>query len=356
ICVPVSAKSGEGVGNLLDMILLVADVNKEKISANPERLAAGSVIESHIDKGEGPVATVLVQTGTIKKNDYLGIGGYLYGRVRAMKDWRGQGLESAPPGTPVKVLGWKLAPQVGDIFEIPEDVSILEKKARVVSLSRADTSTTLLRPAEGAVERKEFHIILKTDVLGSLEAILSSLQKLETPQAAPEVIQKGLGNITDADVRRAVDTGAQVFGFNVFATPEAAELARDKGIVIRTYKIIYDLLDAVRAELFRLLPKEIIRTALGKLKVIAIFRTERDEQILGGVVLEGRISKDAKIEVFHGGELIAPAMLLELQCGKQEVKEVTSGRECGIKIKTKDKSQIGDVLEFYKEETREIKL
>jgi len=356
ICVPVSAKTGEGVSNLLEMILLVADMNKDKISANPGRLAVGSIIEAHIDKGEGPVATVLVQGGTLRRGDFLGIGGFLYGRVRAMKDWRGRSAERALPGTPVKILGWKLAPQVGDIFEAPADVSILEKKTRAVSSSQADAGATLLKPTEGAAERQEFHMILKTDVLGSLEAILSSLQKLETPLAAPEVIQKGLGNITDADIRRAIDTGAQVFGFNVFATPEAAELARDQAVAIRVYKIIYDLLDAVRAELLKLMPKEMVRTTLGKLKVVAIFRTERDEQIVGGVVTDGTIYKDAKVEIIRGGEAVAPAKLLELQCGKQEVKEVGSGRECGLKIKTKEKAQIGDVLEFYKEETREIKL
>lgn len=352
----VSAKTGEGVDSLLDMILLVADMNKDKISANPKRLALGSVIESHIDKGEGPVATVLVQAGTLRRNDYLGIGGYLYGRVRAMKNWHGKNIEVAPPGTPVKVLGWKIAPQVGDIFEIPKDQNALEKKTRAVVSSQADLGSTLLKSGGEESERKELHMILKTDVLGSLEALISSLQKMETPLVAPEIIQKGLGNITDADVSRAVDTGAQIYGFNVFATPEATELAREKGVQIKIYKIIYDLLDTVHEELQKLMPHEILRTELGKFKVVAIFRTERDEQIVGGVVTEGTIYKDAKVEIVRAGKILASVRLLELQCGKQEAKEVGGGRECGLKIKTKEKAQIGDVINFYKEETKEIKL
>jgi translation initiation factor IF-2 len=179
---------------------------------------------------------------------------------------------------------------------------------------------------------------------------------METPLVAPEIIQKGLGNITDADVSRAIDTGAQIYGFNVFATPQATELAREKGVQIKIYKIIYDLLDTVHEELQKLMPHEILRTELGKFKVVAIFRTERDEQIVGGVVTDGTIYKDAKVEIIRGGKILANVRLLELQCGKQEAKEVGGGRECGLKIKTKEKAQIGDVINFYKEETKEIKL
>ncbi|MEK7211184.1 MAG: translation initiation factor IF-2, partial [Patescibacteria group bacterium] len=356
ICIPVSAKTGAGVDALLEMILLVAEMNKDKIAANPERLAVGSVIEAHIDKGEGPVATVLVQTGTLRRNDYLSIGNYLYGRVRAMRDWRGKNIEEAAPGTPVKILGFKVAPQVGDIFETPANPAALDKKAKTETASQADLGSTLLKSGGEESGRKELHLILKTDVLGSLEALIAALQKMETPLVAPEIIQKGLGNITDTDVGRAIDTGAQIFGFNVFATPGATSLAREKAVPIRIYKIIYDLLDAVHDELEKLLPKEIERLDLGKLKALAIFRTEKDAQIIGGVVIDGTISKDAKVELTRNGQMLAKISLLELQCGKQEVKEVGAGRECGMKIKTKEKIQIGDVLEFYKEETREIKL
>jgi len=348
ICVPLSAKTKVGVDALLEMILLVADMNKDKIAANPARLAAGSIIESHIDKGEGAVATVLVQTGTLRRNDHLAIGVYLFGRVRAMKNWRGENMETALPGTPVKILGFKVAPQVGDIFEVPKNPNALPRKTHAATVGQAELGTTLLQPQDSS-ERKEFHIILKTDVLGSLEALIASLQKMEGAEVAPEIIQKGLGNITEADVNRALDTGAQIFGFNVFATPAADLLAREKGVKIRTYKIIYDLLDAVHDELEKLLPKQVERNDLGKLKVLAIFRTEKDEQIIGGVVIDGTIAKDAKIDLVRGTEIIAAPKLQELQCGKQEVKEAGMGRECGIKVKTKEKIQVNDVLHFYSE-------
>ena len=242
LIVPVSAKVGTGIDELLDMLLLVNEMEKEKIVANPERRAAGTIIDSHIDKGAGPVATVLVQSGTLKVGDSIGVRGALYGRVRSMKDWRGELVQTAPPSTPVKVLGFKAAPAVGDVLEVPEDAKALEKmKDKPVKSGVADTSTISRQPTVESKEGKQLlNIIIRADVLGSLEAVLGMMEKIKHEAVGVEIVAKGLGNITDADVLKAHATGSVVYAFGVKAITTAAEHGRDTEVEILEYDIIYN--------------------------------------------------------------------------------------------------------------------
>ncbi|MBM3204971.1 translation initiation factor IF-2, partial [Candidatus Uhrbacteria bacterium] len=319
----ISAKTGQGIDDLLELVLLVAEVEKERITANPERCAAGTVIEAHVDKGEGPVATVLVQTGTLHRNDWMGIGGAAYGRVRAMRDWMGKQVDEALPGTPVKILGFKVAPAVGDIMEVPEDPKSLEQKKIKSSRQVAEALTaTKVQPAEGEeVKKVMLNIVLKTDVLGSLEAILGMMEKVKHDLVGVDVIQKGLGNVTESDIERAANAKPSVvYGFNV-ATPTAMEIAaREKGVEIQSYKVIYDLFDDVVARLNGLLPQELIVTELGKAEIAAIFRTEPGKMILGAKVKEGKLLAGAKVRVWRGEEPIGEGVLESLQSGKSPVK------------------------------------
>ncbi len=357
VIVPVSAKTGQGIDALLEMILLTADVDKDRIRANPERRAVGTIIESHVDKGEGPVATVLVQSGTLRRNDDLAVAGSLYGRVRAMKDWNGKAVDAAPPGTPVKLLGFKIAPQVGDIVQVPEDVRELKKLKKQYTVEKQSaTSVTVKKDEEKEEQKKYLNIVLKTDVLGSLEAITGTFEKMKSPEVAVAVVGKGLGNVTEGDVLRAEASGGIVMGFNVLATREAEVLARDKKVEIKTSKIIYELFDDAKRRLQDLLPSEVIKTDLGKLEVLAVFRSDKTGQVVGGRVTDGKLATGASAVLYRGGEPIDEGKVLQLQVGKTDTKEVHQGQECGIKVSFRRPALVGDVIDVFSEEKRERKL
>jgi translation initiation factor IF-2 len=355
----VSAKKGLGIDELLDTVLLVAELERDRITANPKRLAAGTVIEAHVDKGEGPVATVLVQAGTLRRNDWLAIGNTAYGRVRLMRDWMGKALEVALPGTPVKVLGFKVTPSVGDILEVPEDPKLLEQKKSWASQQMAESFTaTKAKPVEGEEQTKKMlNVILKTDVLGSLEAILGMFEKVQHELVGVTVIQKGLGNITDADIDRAATSQPSVvYGFNVLLPTQMEILARDKNVEVKLAKVIYDLFDDVVAKLNALLPQEVIVTEQGSMEVAAIFRSESGKMIVGARVKEGKIFPSAKVRVWRGEQLVGDGVLEALQIGKSPVKEVAGGQECGVSYRGKVKLQVGDRLDAYSEESKARKL
>jgi translation initiation factor IF-2 len=356
--VAVSAKTGLGLEDLLETILLVAELEKDKIRANADRRAVGTVIESHIDKGEGPVATVLVQSGTLRKNDELEIGGALYGRVRAMKDWNGQQVQSAEPGMPVKILGFKIAPQVGDISQVPEEGHDLKavKKQHSVEKQSIVASAAPAKEGEEEVQRPTLKIVLKADALGSLEAILGSVEKMKTPDVAAVVVGKGLGNINESDVLRAEAVGGVVMGFNIVATREAQILARDKKVEIKVAKVIYELFDDIERRLQDLLPSEIIKTDLGKLEILANFRSDKTGQVIGGRVIDGHLEPGASVVIYHGEDPVDEGKILTLQSGKQEAKEVRMGQECGLKVSCRRPAMVGDMVHAFSVVKKERKL
>ncbi len=357
--VEISAKNNLNIDKLLDTILLVAEMQAETIKADANRKAAGTVIEAHVDKGQGPVATVLVQTGTLKVNDPLVVNGEIYGKVRAMKNYRGDDMSEATPSTPVRILGFKLAPRVGDILDVGSAGTATEINLKT---KRAQSTGAEQRPiaAAGDTEAEEnyktFNLVIKADMLGSLEAITSSLEKIKNDEVGVKVVGKGLGNITADDVSLASATGSVIVGFNVATTSVANEMMQNTGVQFKQYKVIYDLLNYAQEELEKLLNPILIVTELGNLKVMAIFRTEKNYMIVGGRVEMGKLLKDCKIRVKRNGEIIGKGALSHLQTGKQEVKSVPEGTECGVHFDGKIKLEVGDVLEAYKEEKKEKKL
>jgi len=357
----ISAKVGTGIDELLDLVLLVAEVEKERIMSNPDTRAAGTIIESHVDKGEGPVATAVIQNGTLRRNDTLGISGIAYGRVRMMRDWNGKTMDEALPGMPVKILGFKTAPAVGDIMEVPENPRDLEvKKTKTVSRQNVETLTaSKMQPQEGEDTQKKtvLNVVLKTDVLGSLEAILGMTEKIKHELVAVEVIQKGLGNVTEGDIERAATSKPSVvYGFNVVVPPQIQHQAREKEVDILTYKIIYELFDDIVARLNKLLPQEKIITELGSAEVAAIFRTETGRMVVGLKVKTGKLISGAKLRIFRNNEIIGEGLVDSLQSGKSTVKEVGAGTECGLSFSGKIKLQPGDRLDGYTEESKARKV
>lgn len=354
LIVPVSAKAGTGVDELLDVLLLVNDMEKEKIVANPSRRAIGTIIDSRIDKGAGPVATVLVQSGTLKMGDAIGVHGAMYGRVRFMKDWQGKTITEAAPSMPVKVLGFKAAPSVGDVMEVPEDAKSLEKMKEQRSQSGVAEVTSINRqpPAEAKVGRKLLNIMIRADVLGSLEALLGMLEKIKHDAVGVEVVAKGLGNVTDADVLKAEATGSVIYAFGVKATPTAAELGRDRNVEILDFDIIYKLFEDVLTRLQQMLPAEEILTEMGKIEVLAIFKKTDKGGIIGGKVLGDKVRAPSKMRVLRAGQMVGEGDIIRLQAAKQAVKEVSGGSECGIEFTGRTKVDVGDVIETYLEESK----
>ncbi len=358
ICVPMSAKTGENVDQLLDMLVLVADLAKDDIRANPDRLAIGTIIESHVDKGEGAVATVLVQTGELKVGDAVGLRGVNYGKVRAMRTWDGQTVKTAAPSTPVKILGLKDAPSVGDILEVPENPKSLEKvkfkhstKSGVAEISVKKTVSV----DDDEDEKPVLNVIVKADVLGSLEAVIGMIEKIDNPYVDVKVVAKGLGNVTDADMLRAEAAEARVYAFNVRLTGTAETLARDKDLSFERFEIIYRLHEDMEERVKALVPKEKVYTELGSLRVLAVFGKLEKGVVIGGQVLKGTIERGAVARVIREEKILGEGLIETLQAGKVDVKDVEQGQECGIGFTTKTKVEVGDTLEIYKEEEIERK-
>lgn len=356
ITVPISAKAGTGIEELLDMVLLVAETEKDEIMANPDSLAVGTIIESHIDKGEGPVATALIQNGTLRRGDQVEISDSYYGKIRAMKDFKGEDVKEAPPSTPVKILGLKAAPSVGDVLQVKAEV---DKKKKISKYHLTQQATDYTKPKETSEKNKDvktLNIVLKSDVLGSLEAIIASLTKLDHPEVSVNIISKGLGNVSQADVERALSANAWVVGFHVKPTQEAEVLAKDKKVEVSQYDIIYKLIEDVTNRLEKLLSPEVIRTDLGRLKVLALFSKDKTSQVVGGKVTQGVVRVGAKADVMQGKTKMGSGTITELQSNKVAVNEVPEGNECGLKYEGKATIEEGDTLEIYLEEVKVKKL
>ncbi|MEK7615331.1 MAG: translation initiation factor IF-2 [Patescibacteria group bacterium] len=364
IIVPISAKQGTNIQTLLDMLLLVADIEKDRIVANPDHRALGTVIESHVNPGSGAVATVLIQSGTLRVGETLSVHDTLYGRVRAMRNWKGEELKQAGPSTPVEIIGWKNAPAVGDIMEVPDPTQELKKIKATDSSFKATEEMASIRHTQASDEKEEkdhpgkvmLNVIIRCDVLGSLEAILGMLDKIHHEEVGVKVTQKGLGNITDADILSAEAQKAIVIGFNVRPTTTAEELARDKEVEIRKYQIIYKLFESILDDLQKLVPSQTILTEIGTFGVLKNFRKTDNGFILGGQVRKGVLVAKAKLRLSRAGEYIGEGVIEALQLGKSELKEAREGQEIGLKYKGKIKPEEGDMLEAYTEEVIAKKL
>lgn len=351
ICVLVSAKKKEGLAELLEMILLVAEM--AELKANYSRLAKGTVIEAELDKGRGPVATLLIQDGVMHVGEPI-ICGNIYGKIRAMLDQQGKRIKKATPSTPVEILGLTEVPQAGDSFIVVKD----EKMARQIALKRGEKVKEASRQKiqkvslddlfnQAQEEEIELNIIIKADVQGSAEALHESLQKIETEQVKIKILHKGVGAITESDVMLASASNAIIVGFNVRTEPNARKLAEKEQVDIRLYRVIYEVLDSVKAALKGMLKPEYAEEVQGQAEVRQLFKVSRIGTIAGCYVQEGKITRNSTIRVIREGNIIHEGSIDSLKRFKDDAKEVASGFECGILLEKFNNFKEGDILEAY---------
>jgi len=349
ICVPISAKEGTGIEELLDMVLLLAETESTTLKANPLAPAAGTVVESNVDKAAGPLATILIQNGTLRVGDQLCFNDIAYGKVKALKNYKGEDIPEAGPAVPAKILGLKISPAVGDILNVGVGEKVKIKKIKTSSLAK--DVVPVINSEDGKDDKiPQVKVIIKTDFLGSAEAIEESLLKLNNEKVKVKIISKGLGYITEGDIKRAEDSEAKILGFNVRMSPVIETLVREKQITVQIFSIIYDLIKYVKEEMQLLVKPEINRVDLGRLKVLAIFRTENNSQIVGGKVLDGVIKNNSLVEVKRGDNYLVSGRLTRLQSGKQDVEEVEKDQEAGLRYEGNPVIEKGDILQVYQEE------
>lgn len=359
IMVPISAKRGDNLDKLLDMVLLVADL--EELKADVDVPAEGLVIESHLETGRGAVVGLLIEQGTLKKGDFL-VAGTTYGKVRTLLDYKGDQLTSAGPSTPVTVTGFKEVPQFGDNFGIvksEKEARLAVERARLnrehAAASTNVTGADLLKMMTQKHDSAEFNVIVKADVQGSLTSVIDSLKLIETGgDVTLRVISSGVGNISENDIRLGVgDSSTVIYGFNVQLPPAVKRLAQRDRVEVRLYNVIYELLDNARASMSELLAPEVVETEVGALKVLGVFRTMKDEIICGGEVTTGKVAPNLLARVKRGDEQVAEVEVTRVQRQNVEAKEVFEGEQCGLSLKTQHKLQLeeGDKLEFF---TREL--
>lgn len=349
ICVSVSAKENKNLNELLDMVLLVAEMNQDKIQAEFDRAAAGTIIESHLDKGTGPVATALIHIGTLKLGDNVQIGSVL-GKIRNMTNWQGKKLERATPSTPVQIIGLSDVPEVGEVLEAGVDIKSLKRKlASKKSWLAIDVSKEEDKEDDKKSKIKKLNIVLKADVAGSLEAIIQSLKKYNNKQVMINIVYKGLGNITEVDVIRADSTKAYVFGFHTTATSQAFEVAKEKKVEIRTYQVIYKLIEEVEELLENLLEPIVTREVTGAAQVLVIFRGQKAKMIVGTKMKKGEVKSGAKVIVYRNDKIIGEGVVQELRVGPEIVSQVNEGTEFGMQYGGSEVLYEGDYLEFFVE-------
>lgn len=358
VMVEVSAKTGQNIDKLLDLVLLVADM--EELKAEVDVPAEGLVIESHMEQGRGAVVSMLVEHGVLKVGSYV-VAGVAHGKVRTLLDYAGRPLKEAGPSTPATITGLKELPQFGDRFTVVKNEKVaraeVEKNRLEVEKSAASTNVTssdLLRMMNKQKDVQEVNVIVRADVQGSLTSVLDSLRLLENEELNVRVISSGVGNISENDIRSALSSGAIVYGFNVQLPPAVKRLAvRDK-VPVRMFKVIYELLDDVKHAMEDLLSPEVIETEIGKLTIKGIFRTTKEEVICGGEVTKGKVMPNLLARVKRKDDQISEVEVTHVQRQKQEAKEVFEGEMCGLSLKTQGKLLLeeGDRLEFF---TRELK-
>jgi len=360
IFVEISARDNIGVDNLLDNLLLEAELLELK--ANPDKPARGTVIEAKVDKSRGPVATVLVQDGTLKIGDFF-IAGAQDGKVRAMNDERGRSVDEAPPAMPIEVLGFSGVPEAGDKFYVMSG----EKEARYMSESRKAELLEKDRAASGMKtldlyqmikegEIKDLNIIIKGDVHGSIEALVGSLQSLSTDEVKLNVIHIAVGNITENDVMLASASEAIITGFNVSMTPRAAKLAEREGVEVKLYNVIYEAISDIRSAMEGLLEPELREVIVGRAEVIELFSISRFGVIAGCRVNSGRVLRGSPVRVIRNNRTVYEGQINSLRRFSNDVREIAAGQECGILINDFADFEIGDIIESYTYEEIPAKL
>jgi translation initiation factor IF-2 len=357
--VDVSAKTRQNLDDLIESILLVAEV--EELKANPNADASGQVIESRLDPGRGAVVTVLVQRGTLKVGDAV-VAGAHWGRVRAMHDFHGTRVKEAGPSEPVEVLGFDSVPEAGEFVRAVEN----DRKARQIAGERATrlkleaqarrggkkfSLETIFDQQRGALVT-ELALVLKADVSGSLEAFEDEIAKLPQNEITINVVRTGVGGITESDINLAAASDAVVLGFNVRPVGEAAQVADREGVEIRTYSVIYRAIDELRDAMQGMLAPEEVEETVGTAEVRAIFRASRVGTIAGSMVTDGRVTRGAKVRLVRDGTIVYSGEIASLRRGSDDAREVLAGFECGIVLENYADVKEGDIIEAY--ETRQV--
>ncbi|MBI2595198.1 translation initiation factor IF-2 [Candidatus Daviesbacteria bacterium] len=332
--VPVSAKTGVGVDKLLEMILLVAELNE--IKGDPLALPVGVVIEANLDKFKGPIATILVRSGTLRKGDQIALGG-VKSKIRGMFDFAGKPVDSAGPSTPVEVLGLEIVPEVG---------AALGEESRVKSQESSETRSLIdkLRQADTTT----LNVVIKADKQGSLEAIEEALKGFNTGGEHVKVISSGTGGIMESDIKLAASTRSIVIGFNSIVVPTAQKIAENEHVLVRTYTIIYELIDELKQVVEEMLKVGAIEEVFGTAQIVAEFPYGKNERIAGCKVLDGNISKGPKARVVRGDKVIGEMKIKSIKKVKEEIVKVEKGDECGMIFEPQVDFQIGDLVQSFR--------
>ena len=353
VTVEVSAKTRQGVDNLLDMVLLVADV--EDLRADVDGPAQGLIIEAHVEQGRGPIAHALVERGTLTVGDFV-VAGTTYAKVRNLETSDGRPIQHATPSTPVTMTGFKALPEFADEFTVAPDERHARRQAeQAATLSQVNgnrgniNSSELIRIINRSNQLQELNIILKADVQGSLTSVIDSLKALDTDEVAVRIVSSGVGVISETDLHTAATSGAIIYGFNVDMPGNIKRLASRDRVSIRIFKVIYELIDDVRSELSQLLAPQVVETDIGELSVKSVFKTTKSEVICGGEVTSGKLTVPASAKVFRGKEQLAEVEVTNLKRGPQDVKEVFENELCGLSFKSHARIdlQAGDRLVLF---------
>lgn len=361
VAVEVSAKDGTGIDQLLDMVLLVADI--EELTTRKDGPAEGIVVESHLETGRGPVATVLINNGTLSVGDHVVAGG-TYAKVRSLENDRGKKIKEATGGMPAVVSGFKEVPNFGQMFYGVESEQRAREKATaskregslksMVKVKKIEASDIANAITAGKV--KELNLVVKADVQGSLESLTSSLADLRNEEVAIRVVSSGIGDISEGDVSLARSSGAMVVGFNVGISSQVKQLASREQVQVQLYKVIYELLDDMRDILSQMLAPEIIEHVIGELEILAVFKENKSSVVCGGEVKDGKVEPKLRVKITRAKEEVGKGTITSLQKEKNAAKEVNAGEQCGMEIATTDKIEVGDRLIFFTTEERARRL
>ncbi len=336
--VEVSAKTGKGINELLELIELVAEI--KKIKANIKKRAKGVIIEAFLDPKRGPTATLILEEGILKRREIIGTSS-TFGKIRIMEDSQGKPIEKIFPGDPAVVIGFERVPLVGESFQTFDDIESVKSQIKIEKEKKIAFKVSSLSSPQ-----KVLKLILKTDVWGSLEAIEQTLKKIQPEKIALEIVKGEIGDVNESDVKLAKNTQAIILGFRVKIAPVVKKIIEREKIKVMNFKVIYDLVEGIYKLIKEAQEPEIKRIELGKVKTLVIFLTEKNRQIIGGKVIEGKVKKGAKIEVFRNNELVGKGRLVNLKKGQKDISEIQAPQECGILFEGDIKIEVGDILKI----------
>lgn len=344
-CVEVSAKTGKGISDVLDLILLMAEM--ENLVADISKKVTGVVIESYLDSKRGPIATVILSEGTLKTGDIIGSSS-TFGKAKGLENFQKEPIEKALPSVPAIILGFKDVPGVGERFQVFPDTESAETS---IKKTEEKTEIFFIEP-----DKKVLNLILKVDVLGSIEAIEEVLKNIPQEEIVLRIVKKEVGDVNLSDLKLAETSQALIVGFRVKTLPSIMDIAQQKKIRIANFELIYDLVEGIRNFMGRFLAPQIIRTDLGKLKTLVVFRSEKKRQIVGGRIIEGEIVKGKKIEILRDDEITGEGRIISLQKNKKDIDKGVKGDEVGILYEGETKINEGDILIIYEEKRQKVSL